>query len=105
MICVFIDPARLALRVNGHAGFASAGHDVVCAGASMLAGTLMERLRELGAEQDMKKACLENGYCDIELRQDCAQAEEYRAVFEVIAAGFTLLERTYPQYVAAVQKL
>ena len=42
MIRVSISPEELFFRLDGHAGYAPEGQDIVCASASMMAAMLFE---------------------------------------------------------------
>ena len=81
MIRVFYDPAEPEMTVVGHAGAGEKGGDLVCAAASILAGTL--------------KACA-GGH----LEEGCALFRGgRREVYSVIWRGFRLLAERYPENV------
>ena len=42
MIRVSIDPQELVFRLDGHAGYAPEGQDIVCASASMMAAMRLD---------------------------------------------------------------
>ena len=89
------------VSVEGHAGYAAEGSDIVCAAASMLAFTLIEAIKNLD-----RKGMLESFYSSVykgsiqldftvkEGSKECAEA-----VLESIAGGFALLSDNYPDYV------
>ena len=90
MIRVEIGPGNV--RVNGHAGSAPLGQDLVCAGASILVYALAQRLRE---KDILQKEWLEVG--DAELRWD-GDAEAELAMFR------TGMELLGPEYVEVEDK-
>lgn len=92
---------RFMVSIEGHAGYAAEGADIVCAAASMLAFTLVEAIKNLD-----KKGMLESFYRSVykgsiqldftvkEGSKECAEA-----VIESLACGFALLSDNYPDYV------
>ena len=89
-------PKGLSLRLEaaGHAGYAPAGQDIVCAGAS----TLMQALVYLLAEE-------ENAHSDawdepdgprLAVAAQAPVAPWVQGAFELAKAGFTLLAERYP---------
>lgn len=81
-----------ALEMDGHAGAAPCGQDIVCAGASMLAYALASRLDDMGL---LTRRELEPGRVRIGW-EDMRGAREASAVVE---AGFRLLAEAYPENV------
>lgn len=98
-------PEKPALTMRGHAAFAPAGQDIVCAAASMLAYTAAERLRELADEGAVQAlACrMEPGGLRIAF---CLPAPDGRVteLFRTLAAGFRLLAARYPAHVCFSEK-
>lgn len=86
MIRVSASPGRLC--VEGHAGSAAFGHDLVCAGASMLVWTLAAQLE---GRQDARVR-LGAGLAEIR----CAPDEPALAF---AAAGLRLLAERFPEFV------
>lgn len=90
------------LRLRGHAGAGAPGHDPVCAGASTLAYTLAEVVRQLEGAQMLAQApklTLQPGYAHIIARP----REEYwqiaAMVFWTAEMGFATLAQGYPENV------
>lgn len=85
----------LRLEAAGHAGYAPAGQDIVCAGAS----TLMQALVSLLAGE--KNACAdvwdEPGGPRLAVSVAPPQAEWVQGAFELAKAGFALLAERYPE--------
>ena len=90
------------LRMQGHAGAAPKGQDLVCAGASTLAltlgkaATLMEE-EELLAHPALVR--LEAGDTAISVLPRREWASSADAIFWTILLGLSRLAQAYPQYV------
>lgn len=84
--------------LEGHAGYAEHGKDIVCASASILANTLASIVESLDVESTIK---LNSGDSLIEC--DCKDPTnfiEVKNAFAFAFVGFSLLQHTYPQYVS-----
>lgn len=81
----------LSLRMEGHAGYAEHGKDIVCASASILAYTLASVVRSLDAEAIID---MSSGRTVIE--SECEEAEK---AFRFAGEGYALLAKNYPKYV------
>lgn len=92
MIRVTAEPERLT--VQGHAGFAPRGQDIVCAAASALMLALCERLQEKNLVREL---VMRPGYISVAMRG--AERET-----ELIKCGLRQLERRYPQCVHVREK-
>lgn len=86
------------LTVSGHAYSGTAGQDLVCAAASMLAQTLAANVQNLEAEGSVLEMNVQLGEGAAEIR--CTPCSRYRAVvslvYDTICMGFRLLARDYP---------
>jgi uncharacterized protein YsxB (DUF464 family) len=82
----------LSLRLEGHAGYAEVGKDIVCASASILAYTLAYIVQQEDETADIR---LDSGDTVIE----CVETPTIRTAFEHTLIGLGLLEQNYPQYV------
>ena len=96
------DEERLRLEMEGHAGAAPAGEDLVCAAASMLWLTLRENLSGERAVRELQPVFIEG---DGRRCAECYPADEEsegwaRAIFRVIGTGLRLLAESFPQYVS-----
>lgn len=78
------------ITVSGHAGYAPAGQDIVCAAVSALTYALAGYLEETGqaARSDIRR-----GYADIEGAGDCD------AAFALVRCGMEQLAAAYPDCV------
>lgn len=75
------------ITVSGHAGYAPAGQDIVCAAVSALTYALAGYLEETGqaARSDIRR-----GYADIEGAEGCG------AAFALVRCGMEQLAAVYP---------
>ena len=93
---------KLTLKLDGHAGQADIGHDIVCASCSILAYTVAQLVKVAEAQGDLKNAPeikLESGDAII----SCEPIDEARngllAAYMFAETGYNLLAHNYPQYV------
>lgn len=87
----------IRLTVNGHAGYAQHGEDIVCSAVSALTETLIARLLQLDAKFSYEK---ENGAVEIAMRKVTYDANE---AFGFAVLGMQLIATAYPKNVE-VQK-
>ena len=89
-------PEGLSCRLEaaGHAGFAPAGQDIVCAGASTLMQALVYLLA--GEENAHADAWEEPDGPRLAVQTDAPCAAWVQGAFELAKAGFTLLAERYP---------
>ncbi len=101
MIRVRYTPDKFRVTVEGHAGSAERGRDLICAAVSTLVLTLAENVAR------MKKAGWLEGH-GVEImagkaRIQCLPREEWtgaaEVVFGAVFAGFELLGRKWPEFV------
>ena len=97
---------KLSLRVEGHAGYAEHGKDLVCASASILAYTVAQYVRiaeehgNLISPSEMK---LEEGDAFISCEPNNFITMEARHMFEYAKLGYRVLQHNYPQYVRLME--
>lgn len=102
MVAIDYDREYLRVTVNGHAGTAPAGMDLVCAAVSTLTYTLAVNVKQLHRWKQVTKPKirLENGDAEI----SCVPVEACRSivkdVFEAVCIGFALLAEKYPDAVS-----
>lgn len=101
------DRRILTLKVTGHAGYASAGHDIVCASASILAYTFAQIVTAMEAHGDLSRAAiikLESGCCVISChpKDNALYAEALHSLF-TIQVGYSLLAHNFPENVRLTQ--
>jgi uncharacterized protein YsxB (DUF464 family) len=95
----------LSLRLEGHAGYAEVGKDIVCASASILAYTVAQFVMEAENKGDLASPPhiqLDSGDTLI----SCEPCEDtYEAVLNAYLfakMGYALLAHNYPQYVELI---
>lgn len=98
---------RFCTCIRGHAGFAPAGKDIVCAGASALALTLASCLRREEERGRLRLFSIqqEPGRLEIQAAPTLSGLERISALLEWAEEGFRLLARQYPEYVALESEL
>jgi uncharacterized protein YsxB (DUF464 family) len=83
---------KLSLRVEGHAGYAEAGQDIVCASASILAYTLASFVKDV----ENSTVDLTSGDTTIECE---ASDKAVVNAYQYTKRGYELLAHNYSQYV------
>lgn len=100
MIRVQIDVEGMRFRMEGHADFGPVGSDIVCAGATMLASTLISHVTRICDPYDVLECALESGLAVLEVSpMRKRKRKECRIVFAAIHEGFELLVQRYPHHV------
>lgn len=100
MIRVSIDPQEMMFRLDGHAGYAPEGQDIVCAGASMLAAALFEYVMCRVDDDDLGACELQPGHAELDVAPANTDVmRDCRCAFHMAAMGFTLLAARYPEHI------
>lgn len=86
---------KLTMRAEGHAGYAPAGQDIVCAAVSCL----MQTLAYSAAEDERTSSCIYQGKDGPVLNVEAGDSVLMRDKFELVADGLTLLAEQYPENV------
>ena len=94
MTTVRYDPDRYRLLVEGHAGSAPAGEDLVCAAASILGWTLVANAERYNAE-----IFLENGVIEVKCAPEDGREALCREMMDTLATGFKLLAEKQQEYI------
>lgn len=96
------DGMELTLKVEGHAGQATMGQDIICSACSILAYTVAQLVTNAKEEGDLKLPpviSMESGDAIV----SCIPTEEaYDTIYGVYlfaSVGYKLLAHSYPQYV------
>lgn len=87
---------KLTMRAEGHAGYAPAGQDIVCAAVSCL----MQTLAYSAAEDEHTSSCIYQGEEGPVLNVEAGDSVLMRDKFELVADGLTLLAEQYPENVS-----
>lgn len=86
---------KLTMRAEGHAGYAPAGQDIVCAAVSCL----MQTLSYSAAEDEHTSSCIYQGKEGPVVNVEAGDSVLMRDKFELVADGLTLLAEQYPENV------
>lgn len=86
---------KLTMRAEGHAGYAPAGQDIVCAAVSCL----MQTLAYSAAEDEHTSSCIYQGEEGPVLNVEAGDSVLMRDKFELVADGLDLLAEQYPENV------
>lgn len=90
------ESGELAMRAEGHAGYAPAGQDIVCAAVSCL----MQTLAYSAAEDEHTSSCIYQGKDGPVVSVETGDSVLMRDKFELVADGLTLLAEQYPENVS-----
>ena len=97
------DEREASLWVEGHAGQAEVGRDIVCASASILgytAGQVIKTMELEGKLHGTPTVYIDGGNGVVACRaKDDETYKEVLHTFYVLEAGYALLEHNFPQYV------
>ena len=102
MIKIIYHRDRNRVSVTGHANSGEAGHDLICASASMLVYTLavnVETLVELGQAREPTIE-LNEGDATVCCKAIRKYSAVVRLIFGSICAGFALLAANNPDYIS-----
>ena len=83
------------LSVNGHAGYADKGQDIVCAGVSAIVYALIGWLENNSTETRFVSI----DECNGEVILSCEGDSDVSAVFYMAAVGIEQIANTYPDHV------
>ena len=97
MTKVRYEPGKLHLRIEGHAGSAPKGKDLVCAGVSSLGFALLRAAGDYDADVVTDE---ETGVMDVRCRPGPLNQGECMAMLDTITGGLSLLSSQYPEYVS-----
>ena len=86
---------KLTMRAEGHAGYAPAGQDIVCAAVSCL----MQTLAYSAAEDEHTSSCIYQGEEGPVLNVEAGDSVLMRDKFELVADGRDLRAEQYPENV------
>jgi uncharacterized protein len=89
----------VALAVRGHAGFAQAGRDIVCAAVSALVLSAVYGLR---AHCDVSPK-IADSQARYALRLTSTRNQRAQAVLETLVSGLEAIAKSYPRYLHVKQ--
>ena len=93
---------KLTLELEGHAGQAEEGQDIVCSSCSILAYTVAQIVRDYEFDGKLKSEPvikLQKGHSIISCEPKKKSYAELQYAYCVAKVGYLLLENNYPQYV------
>lgn len=94
------------LRVQGHAGAAPKGADLVCSAVSILIYTAAQCALELYTDEKLQQwplLELESGSSQVAADARQGKTETVQRVFDTVMTGFYLLANQYPQFVTVTE--
>ena len=91
----------LGFECKGHAGYAEAGNDIVCAAVSILTTTCANALESVAGV--MAEAEVRDGYMKVLLPEQEA-TEKTQIIFRTIHQGLQDLSDAYPKYLRLNEK-
>ena len=98
---------RLRMTAVGHAGYAPAGQDIVCAAATMLMHTLGANVRHLHRGNSRRcyavRVRLHPGFAWVEVQPRYDGRIVATILFDTVANGFRVLAKSYPKHVSFTQ--
>ncbi len=92
------------LSVNGHAGYAEEGQDIICSAVSVTAYTAAGALEDLAG---LKNCYIEkDGHLTIRLPEEMTAEQKTTAgiILETTAIGFKQIELSYGKYVSVIEE-
>lgn len=95
MIQIYMDGSKIL--VEGHAGFAPPGQDIICAGVSALTQTLVQALDVLASGETVFH--IEPGKAVIQFQ---THSEKSRLLARSFFIGIEMIARTYPENVSLI---
>ena len=90
------------VTIEGHAHSGDPGHDLVCAGVSVLAYTLAATVGNLEDRGMVRRptVVLELGKAEIEAKPKPSHKATAALIFQSVCVGFEVLAANYPKYVS-----
>lgn len=96
------DKKTIVLKLQGHAGQAELGKDIVCASATILAYTVAQVVADLHDRGKLKKkptVTLKEGDIAVVCKPTKDAYAQAMHTYAVAQVGYALLANTYPEYV------
>lgn len=89
---------------QGHAGYAVHGRDIVCAGVSVLAFSIVNALERFVGNNRLQVVCKDEGDLKLTLTKDLSPAAMHDAqvLLETLYLSLSNLQDTYPKYLKVV---
>ncbi len=92
---------NIIINIEGHSGYGVLGNDIVCAGVSTLACTLINTLLDEEASGNIKliKNFVADGVINLEIKAFDFSKKRIDGMLSLIMTGFYMLEESYPDFV------
>ena len=85
------------LNINGHAGYAEYGNDIICAGVSAITFALLGWMEHNEEEiTQLDELMVEDG----QVYLSCTGSEKLNTAFQVAIMGLIQISRAHPDYVS-----
>ena len=94
---IVVNVTTEGLTADGHAGYAEAGKDIVCAGVSTLIQSLVYSLEAL--TDDQIQYHMEPGHMEVKYRD---LSEQGRLLVDSFFIGLSGISAAYPEYVQLI---
>ena len=85
------------VTLNGHAGYADHGQDIVCSAVSALTQTFVR-----GIEKNLKarfKGEFLSGNCNLSIEVPKENSEKFKIICDIFKDGFSKISESYPEQV------
>jgi uncharacterized protein YsxB (DUF464 family) len=83
------------MTIEGHAGYAEAGQDIVCAGVSAIVQTLIQSVEDLTAE--LIEYTMQPGFVEVRF---LTLSDEGRVLLDSALIGLQMIAEAHPHHVA-----
>ena len=93
---------EVKVRVDGHAGYAERGKDIVCAAVSMVTMQLANYISHLSEQDDdveIKRMILDEDNGHVMIRY-AGSSYAVQILTDITIMSFSLIEATYPDYIS-----
>lgn len=105
MIYIHLNCHLPSIDISGHAQYAPAGRDLVCAAVSTLGYTLAHRIEALARPGEITQwEVNKTGRMHLSTRPEKDHRSDFVAAFETVAAGLRLLSENYPAHITLVEE-
>ena len=98
-----MDWKKMTLELDGHAGSAPYGQDIVCAAISILSQSLVNALADLSVKYNLTGVqwfgTAEEGKLKVQAMVCWANLSLVRGYFEVAVTGLRMIAEKYPEYI------
>lgn len=92
---------KLFITIEGHSAYAQSGSDIVCAGISTLAYTLLNCMLDEESSGNVKliRNIVRDGFMHLEIEYFDFSKNRVQGIFDTCIKGLLMLEDSYPKHV------